>query len=289
MWFLKFLRSNVFYILWFLLYFGFAWIIFGGNLNSFIIVSIIYGISMTIALCPIGEVLLRFFEDCRLPATEQEKAYLTPLFEEVYRQAKEVNPNLNNGIKLYIMDAMYVNAFAIGRKTVAVTRGAMETFTRDELKGVLAHELGHMIYGHTKALLLTVIGNILFSIIVWVLRLLLYILELASVILAAFNFIGWIFKFMTMVTRIVFNIFVFVFINAGQLILAFNSQMNEFQADKFAFDTGYGKEQISALYLLQKISMNAKVKWSEKLKASHPHTANRIQYLEGLEKEESAE
>jgi len=118
MWFIRFLRSNVFYILWFLLYFGFAWVIFGGNLNSFIIVSIIYGVSMTVALSPIGEVILRFFEGCRPPATEEEKSYILPLFDEVYQNAKETNPSLNNGIKIYIMDAMYVNAFAIGRKTV---------------------------------------------------------------------------------------------------------------------------------------------------------------------------
>jgi len=166
---------------------------------------------------------------------------------------------------------------------IAVTRGAMETFTPSELKGVLAHELGHMTYGHTKALLLTVVGNILFSLIVWVLRLLLYVVDLLSTLLSAFNYIGWIFKFMAVVVKIVFEISIFIFVNAGQLILAMNSRTNEIQADKFSFDTGYGKEQIGALYLLQKISMNTKVRLSDKLKSSHPHIAYRIQYLENLQ------
>lgn len=283
MWLLRFLKSNVLYIFWFLLYFGIAWLVLGANWNAFYISIAIYGISITIALCPIGEILLRLMENCRKPATGQEKNYLLPLFEEVYQSAKELHPSLNSGIKIYIMDAMYVNAFAMGRKTVTVTRGALETFTRDELKGVIAHELGHISNGHTKAGLISVIGNFFFSIIVWVLRLILTIVEYLSSILAVFNVIGIIFRFLAFIVRIVFELSIFIFVNLGELILSANSRTNETQADKFAYDSGYGKELISALYLLQKTSINTKVKLSEKLKASHPHLAYRIEFLEKLE------
>lgn len=282
MWLLRFLKSNILYIFWFLLYFSIAWFILGEDWNAFYIATAIYGISITISLCPIGEVILRLIENCRRPATEQEKAYLLPLFEEVYQSAKELHPNLNSGIHIYIMDAMYVNAFAIGRKTVAITKGALETFTRDELKGIIAHELGHISYGHTKALLLTVIGNFFFSVIVWVLRLILSIAEWLSDVLAVFNILGIVFRFIAFIVRIVFEVSVFIFVNAGELLLSLNSRANEVQADKFAFDSGYGKELISALYLLQKMSINTKVKLSEKLKASHPHLAYRIEFLERL-------
>ena len=284
MWLLRFLKSNIFYILWFLLYFGISWVILGENWRAFYIALAIYGTSITIALCPIGEVLLRAVEGCRKPATGQEKNYLLPLFEDVYQNAKEINPSLNNGIKIYIMDFMYVNAFAIGRKTIAITKGALETFTRDELKGILAHELGHMTYGHTKALLLSVIGNFFFSVIVWILRLLLSIVEWLSEVFAVFNFMGIIFRILAFVVRVVCEVFIFIFVNLGEIVLSANSRLNEIQADKFAFDIGYGKELISCLYLLQKISINSKVKLSEKLKASHPHLAYRIGYLEELER-----
>ena len=280
---LKFLHSNSSYLVWFCFYFLIAWFVVGTNLNGFLIVFAVYSISIAVALSPVGEVILQITENCREPTTEQEKNYLLPMFEEVYEEAKERNPKLNKGIKIYIMDAMYVNAFAMGRKTVAVTRGAMETFTPDELKGILAHELGHIMHGHTKALLLSLIGNFFFTVIVWVLRLILHILQILSSILAHFNWIGWMFSIMTTIIQICVDLSVLIFVNLSHVILALNSRSNEIEADKFAHDIGYGMELISGLYLIQKISMNTRVKLIERVKASHPHTADRIASLERLE------
>ena len=51
--------------------------------------------------------------------------------------------------RLYLIDSDTPNAFATGRNpkhaAVAVTRGIMRICTRDEIKGVLAHELSHVI------------------------------------------------------------------------------------------------------------------------------------------------
>ena len=255
----------------------------------FFIVLLIYGGSVAIALSPVGEVILRLCENCREPLTQEEREYLLPLFEEVYENAKEIDPKLNHDIQLYIMDGVYVNAFAIGRKTIAVTRGAIATFTADELKGILAHELGHMTHGHTKALLLSVVGNFFFSIIVWMFRLLLYFLEVISNIVAHFNIVGVIFWLLTVATRFMADLSIFLFIELSQIILALNSRSNEIQADTYAYEVGYGVELISGLYVLQKISMNTNVKLSEKMKASHPHTAYRIAHLEKLENEDIPE
>ena len=50
--------------------------------------------------------------------------------------------------KLYITPEPTPNAFATGRdpehSAVAVTKGLLQTLTRDELEGVIAHELGHI-------------------------------------------------------------------------------------------------------------------------------------------------
>ncbi len=51
--------------------------------------------------------------------------------------------------RLYLIDSDTPNAFATGRNpkhaAVAVTRGIMRICSRDEIKGVLAHELSHVI------------------------------------------------------------------------------------------------------------------------------------------------
>jgi len=173
----------------------------------------------------------------------------------------------------------------MGRQTVAVTMGAMETFTPDELKGIIAHELGHITHGHTKALLLAVVGNFFFSVIVLVLRIILYLIQFISSIVAHFNVVGIAFALLTFVTRIFMNIAIFVFIHLSEMILALNSRSNEIQADTFAYEIGYGKELISGMYLLQKISMNTNVGFMDKMKASHPHIGCRIANLERLENE----
>jgi heat shock protein HtpX len=50
--------------------------------------------------------------------------------------------------KVYIIDDPAINAFATGRKpetaSVAVTTGAIEKLTNEELEGVLAHEMSHI-------------------------------------------------------------------------------------------------------------------------------------------------
>src|SRR3989344_4801321 len=50
--------------------------------------------------------------------------------------------------KVYIMPGQQINAFASGRDpknaVIAVTEGALEKLNKDELEGVIAHEIGHI-------------------------------------------------------------------------------------------------------------------------------------------------
>ena len=61
--------------------------------------------------------------------------------------------------KIYVIDEPAINAFATGRDkehaVVAVTRGAIENLNKNEIEGVIAHELSHI--GNRDILLATVI------------------------------------------------------------------------------------------------------------------------------------
>ena len=50
--------------------------------------------------------------------------------------------------RVYVVDSFALNAFATGwspdNAAVAVTRGLLEKLNRDELQGVIAHEMGHV-------------------------------------------------------------------------------------------------------------------------------------------------
>lgn len=277
---LDFIKSNILYIIWSIVNFIISFLILGANVYSFAICLVLYAVSLTVALSPLGEWILRLINGVRKLYTRREKDYLIPLFEEICEEVKEQHPDLPN-LEICIIDSLTVNACAMGRHTIAVTRGAVETFTEDELKGILLHEIGHIVHGDTKATLLNLIGNGLFSIGVIIIKLALLILDL--LLLPLFNETKGITVLVTSFIRFIFNILLFAFTLTGNIILSINSRSNEYSADYFAYKMAYGEELISALYLLQKMSLGENMKLVQRMQASHPHIAKRIGKLEHLE------
>src|ERR1700683_2673244 len=68
-----------------------------------------------------------------------EEDKLNSCFQEVLGQAGGVKK-----FQLLIEEEMGCNAFAIGHRTIAVSRGALDKMAPEELKAILAHELGHL-------------------------------------------------------------------------------------------------------------------------------------------------
>ena len=277
-----FFRSNYLYLIGSFLYFLLAVAMLGGIWQAFWICLLLYAASMGLAVSPLGESLMRILNHIRPVETRQEREYLFPLFEDVYQTAKENFSGLGY-IDLYIQDTMAVNACAVDSHTIAVTKGAIETFSEDELKGILFHEIAHIYYGHTTMSILAIIGNGFFSIFVLIARILMVFLDALS--RSSESGIG---HFIVSLCRLILDMTVFVFTLLFNIIFAINSRDGEYLADKFAHANGYGQELVDALYILQRMSLGDNANLIARMTASHPRISKRIMNLEnylGMERE----
>jgi heat shock protein HtpX len=94
------------------------------------------------------------------PADQNEYRTLHNVVEEIAIAASIPKPDV------YIMENDTPNAFATGMKpeksAVAVTTGLLKTMNRDELTGVVAHEIAHIKHQDTKTMLIAgvLVGSI---------------------------------------------------------------------------------------------------------------------------------
>jgi heat shock protein HtpX len=85
------------------------------------------------------DVHLFLYPGIRKPVlAEEEKMHRA--FQDVEDRARCPRP-----IRLLVEENDYLAAFAIGRNTIVISKGMLERVEPEELKGVMAHELGHLI------------------------------------------------------------------------------------------------------------------------------------------------
>jgi len=258
--------SNYPYLIWILFYAILLWLMLSGLMLgryeiSFTFLLLLYFICFSIASLPEAELIWRAFQGVREIATNREKERLLPLFKEVYEEAKKVDKDLFKDIKLFIKDTMEINAFAFGQRTLVITKGSINLLSDDDLKGLMAHELGHFSNYDTVAIVFSSVSNIIME--------------------SFLRFLCWI----TRPIKFINNFFIgihkgLVFI--GDLILMDCSRKHEFLADNFASKCGYGENLTSTLYQFYETSMSEPTKFIEQLRSTHPPLVNRIEKLEEL-------
>lgn len=106
-----------------------------------------------------------FFSDKLALSASGAKPLTRTQNPEVYQMIEELSHRMNIPMpKLYITPARQANAFATGRDpshaSVAVTQGILDILSKNELKGVLAHELAHV---KNRDILLSSIAAVLAS------------------------------------------------------------------------------------------------------------------------------
>src|SRR5215218_6399643 len=104
------------------------------------------------------------------PVSEEEAPRLYQMVRDLTTRAGLPMP------KLYVIPQEQPNAFATGRNpnhsAVAVTAGIRKLLTEDELRGVLAHELGHV---RNRDILLQSVASAIGSAITWIAYMLLWV------------------------------------------------------------------------------------------------------------------
>ena len=281
--FINFAKANPLFMVSSAIYLFLATLIFGWNIYNFALMLLYYIGSLAIVFSSAGEKLLRLLEHVRKLETRQEKEYLLPIFDEVYEQAKLKNPELGR-IEMCVVDRLAVNAYALGKHTIAVTKGAMQTFSEDQLKALIAHEIAHILYHDTIASLYAWIGNGIFTIFIVITK---AILTAIAFLQEKYRTRGFWVVFMALV-KLIFDAVMLVLMFLMQAVIAVNSRKHEYRADLYAHELGYGEELVEAFYLLEKISLGDNSTIIQKMIASHPRITARIEKIETLLDKEEA-
>jgi Zn-dependent protease with chaperone function len=184
---------------------------------------------------------------------------------------------------LAVLPADELNAFACGGHLVVVTSLAIDALPRDELAGVLAHELSHHLGFHTVAL---TIAQWL-SVPVLVLSRIGFFLQ--NVAAAATTSYASHSAALTAIGRVVSALLTavsWVFLSG---LLAANAVGNlagrgaEFQADHRAVAMGFGSELSSALRRVIALGGGERPRtWRERLATTHPPALTRVARIEAI-------
>ena len=245
---------------------------------------LLYIASISIAISPIGEFILRRQNGCRKIDEVDVINRLEPLFREVYYKAKKGNPMISNDVRLFINDDECPNAFATGRKTICVTRGLLQ-WSDDEIKAALGHEFGHLAHKDTDRILVVAIGNTVIEGICIMFQVAAIVMEVIMGIIAAFmnndegiflHFIGAVSRFFTIVLIRAFN---WIWTQIGVMLCMKTSRDNEFLADEFSFNLGYGN---ALCQLLSTLPSEKPKGLFANLASSHPESAKRVAHLQSL-------
>lgn len=274
--------SNLGVLIFFLLNIGLILVVFcpeGMTLESATPLATIYIVTVLISLSPLGEWTLAIFADAKEIKRKDIKIRLIPLLEIVYNKAKRKTPSIVSSIRLKIIHDQSPNAYAIGRKTICVTDGLLN-LSDEEIMAVFAHELGHLAYGHSAIQLLIGGGNLFISGAFLIIKIMCWVISgLCSVLAGIVTRNFWIGVVSAIVTSISF-VTVWLWTKFCSLFLMWSMRQNEFIADQYAYDLGFGN--CLARVLDTELSTSPENGLLKVLFASHPHTDDRIARLQEL-------
>ena len=248
--------------------------LFAAGVHSLYAILIIYAISIVIAFSPFGEWMLCLMAGARKMTRVDMKIRMIPLLEVVYNKAKRKTPGLTNKIVLKVIYQPEPNAYAIGRHTICVTEGLFN-LPDDVIRGILAHEVAHLAYRHTEIQLLIGGGNMIVSAFILITKL------IAAIIAASSLLFGWRQRsLLSALFGMFFAVSIWLWTRFCLMFLMWSSRQNEYDADKYAHELGYGLELAKGLDAIG--GSEPQKSFLKALYSTHPHIHDRVGRLQQL-------
>ncbi len=163
------IRANQIRSTFIVFFMGALLVVVGAVIGSYFVDSPEFGIGFALILWGIMNLVALFQGDDILLSLGKARKVTKQEFPRLYNIVEEMSiaSGLSTIPAVYVVDDPAPNAFATGRKpekaAVAVTSGLLQKLNRDELQGVIAHELGHV---KNRDTLLMAIGGIMLGTIV---------------------------------------------------------------------------------------------------------------------------
>lgn len=237
-----------------------------------------YLVTVLISLSPVGEWTLAAMSGAREIKRKDIKIRLIPLLEIVFEKAKKRTPSMVDEIHLKIIHDESPNAFAIGRKTICVTDGLLK-LSDNEIMAVFAHELGHIAYHHSTIQLLIGGGNLMISGILLIIKVICWLITGFFTIMGIGTKSVWGTILMTIFGGLS-TVSIWLWTKFCMLFLMWSMRQNEFIADEYAYQIGYGETLASVLdrHMCSKPE-NGLLK---ALYSTHPNSDDRVAKLQNL-------
>ena len=242
------------------------------------VLIMIYILTVIVSLSPIGEWTICMMVGAEDIKRRDIKIHIIPLVEVVLDSAKKNGLYCPDSVNIKIIHDQTPNAFALGRQTIAITDGLLR-LSDEAVMAVLAHEIGHLAYGHTVIQLLIGGGNIFITFFLLLLKISCWIF---AALMGVFSFASrsWIMGIMTAIFSAISYGALWLWVKICKIFLMWSMRQNEFVADEYAMKLGFGYELAYSLdHELYSIPRNG---FLNALFDPHPSSDDRIAALQNL-------
>ena len=268
---------------------------YGINYNSLMVFCLIWGMGGALFSLASSRLIAKWVMGVKIIDPDTNNSNLQELVNTIYHLSEAAN--LPKMPQVGIYESPEVNAFATGptkaRSLVAVSSGLMERMHRDEIEGVLGHEISHIANGDMVTM--TLIQGIVNAFVMFLSRAIAF--ALVQAMRARDERDGGGFSYGTYF--IVSFVLEILFMIVGSIVVAWFSRYREFRADAGGAKLAGRNNMVSALKALlrtnkiidpaanqpavQTLKISGRGTGLMRLFATHPPLEERIARLQAME------